>query len=190
VVDHYGKVLEAGTRGSSAKEGSADTVLATLAERELTGAISNTRMTARKQRDGVSGFEVPFTPEQVEQGLDEDGDPITAIVLDWGKQQQRQARGGRKPKLLRLLCRVLAKLTADRGFRFQPEPNGPTVQAVYGKELVAAFNEQYHVEGDAKQKRKKQWMAYQRALKTAVAGALVGVRNNPATEEEIIWARK
>jgi hypothetical protein len=190
VVDHYGKVLEAGTRGSSGKEGSADTVLATLAERELTGAISNTRMTARKQRDGVSGFEVPFTPERIEQGLDEDGDPITAIVLDWGKQQQRQARGGRKPKLLRLLCRVLAKLTADRGFRFQPEPNGPTVQAVYGKELVAAFNEQYHVEGDAKQKRKKQWMAYQRALKTAVAGALVGVRNNPATEEEIIWARK
>src|SRR5262249_47779320 len=65
VVDHYGKVLEAGTRGSSGKEGSADTVLATLAERELTGAISNTRMTARKQRDGVSGFEVPFTPERI-----------------------------------------------------------------------------------------------------------------------------
>jgi AAA domain len=66
VVDHYGKVAEAGTRGSSAKEGNADTVLATLAEREDTGTISRTRMAARKQRDGMSGFEVPFTPEVIE----------------------------------------------------------------------------------------------------------------------------
>jgi AAA domain len=87
-VDHYGKIVEAGTRGSSGKEGNADTVLATLAEREITGTISNTRMAARKQRDGMSGFETPFTPETVEQGLDEDGDPITAIVLDWGAQRQ------------------------------------------------------------------------------------------------------
>ena len=41
VVDHYGKVAEAGTRGSSAKEGNADTVLATLAEREDTGTIQD-----------------------------------------------------------------------------------------------------------------------------------------------------
>ena len=63
-IDHLGKVVEAGTRGSSGKEGNADTVLATLAEREITGAVSNSRMAARKQRDGVSGFEVPFTPER------------------------------------------------------------------------------------------------------------------------------
>jgi AAA domain len=189
VVDHYGKILEAGTRGSSAKEGTADTVLATLAERELTGAVSNTRMTARKQRDGISGFELPFTAEKVEQGLDEDGDPITAIVLDWGKQQQQQAKTGRKPKTLQLLCQVLAEVTADKGFRFQPEPGGPTTQAVYRKDLLAAFNERYHAEGNAAKKRKKRWAAYSRAMKAAVAAALVAVREI-ATGEEIIWARK
>jgi len=188
VVDHYGKVLEAGTRGSSGKEGSADTVLATLAERELTGAIANTRMAARKQRDGISGFEVPFTPERIEQGLDEDGDPITAIVLDWGKQQQQQAKAGRKSKNLKLLCRTLAEVTAAKGFRFQSEVGGPTVQAVYQKDLRAAFDERYHATGDVRKKRQQRWVAYSRALKAAVAAALIAVREI-TTGEEIIWAR-
>lgn len=189
VVDHYGKILEAGTRGSSGKEGNADTVLATLAERELTGAVANTRMAARKQRDGVSGFEVPYTPEKVELGLDEDGDPITAIVLDWGKQQGERPGPGRKPKHVRMLCQVLAEVTADKGFAFQPDPGGPVVQAVHRRDLLAAFNERCHAEGDAKQKRKKRWAAYSRAMTAAVAAALIGVRDN-ATGEEVIWARR
>src|SRR5262249_4192372 len=122
------------------------TMLATLAERELTGATASAGSRCRSPRSRS----------------DRDwakGDPNTPIVLGWGKQQQRQASSGRKPKLLRLLCRVLAKLAADKGFRFQPEPNGPTVQAVYGKELLAAFAEHYHVTGDAKQKRQKRWVA-------------------------------
>ena len=86
VVDHFGKMMESGTRGSSNKEGNADAVLATLADKELNGTISNTRLAVRKQRDGRSGFEIPFTPQVVELGLDEDGDPITAVVLDWGSR--------------------------------------------------------------------------------------------------------
>jgi hypothetical protein len=188
VEDHYGKVLEAGTRGSSGKEGSADTVLATLAERELTGTISNTRMTTRKQRDGISGFEVPFTPERVEQGLDEDGDPITAIVLDWGKQQQQQARSGRKPKALRLLCQLLADVAAKQGLAFQPDPGGPTVQAVRRGDLLREFGERYHAEGTPKQKRDKRYAAYRRAMKVAVATGLVATRDT-ASGEELVWAR-
>jgi RecA-family ATPase len=42
-VDHFGKVVETGTRGSSAKEGAADTVIALLADRELSGSVMNTR---------------------------------------------------------------------------------------------------------------------------------------------------
>jgi AAA domain len=109
-VDHHGKVVEAGTRGSSGKEGNADTVLVTLAEREITGAVAKTRMAARKQRDGICGFEVPFTPEAVELGLDEDGDPITAIVLDWGKQQrERRCRASVNPKTLTCFARCSPK---------------------------------------------------------------------------------
>jgi hypothetical protein len=52
-VDHFGKVVETGTRGSSAKESSADVVLALLADRDISGAISNTRMSVRKLRGGI-----------------------------------------------------------------------------------------------------------------------------------------
>jgi hypothetical protein len=129
VVDHYGKILEAGTRGSSGKEGSADTVLATLAERDMNGAATSTRMAARKQRDGISGFELPFTPERIDLGLDDDGDPITAIVLDWGKQRSEPPKTGRKSKAVKLLCHALAEVVATKGFMAQPEPGGPSVQA-------------------------------------------------------------
>ena len=67
-IDHFGKVVETGTRGSSAKEGAADTVIAMLADRELGGGVRNTRLAVRKQRDGVCGFEIPFTARMVETG--------------------------------------------------------------------------------------------------------------------------
>src|SRR6516162_10164628 len=51
-VDHFGKAVETGTRGTSAKEASADIVLAFLAERDINGKISKTRMALRKIRGG------------------------------------------------------------------------------------------------------------------------------------------
>src|SRR5262249_43395764 len=71
-IDHFGKIMDTGTRGSSAKEGHADAVLALLADRELNGTVSNTRLALRKQREGVSGLELPFTPKTVEIGTDAD----------------------------------------------------------------------------------------------------------------------
>lgn len=88
-IDHFGKVVETGTRGSSAKEGAADTVLALLADRELSGGVKNPRLAIRKQRDGLSGFEIPFIVQTVETGTDEDGDPITAQVIDWQAPQRQ-----------------------------------------------------------------------------------------------------
>ena len=83
-VDHFGKVIETGTRGSSAKEGAADTVIVLLGDRELSGGIKNTRLALRKQRDGISGLEVPFSVINKEAGVDEDGDAVTAPpVIDW-----------------------------------------------------------------------------------------------------------
>ena len=94
-IDHFGKVVETGTRGSSAKEGAADAVIALLADREVSGGVKNTRLAVRKQRDGVSGFEIPFTARMVETGIDDDGDPITAPVIDW--QATQQTAHGRRP---------------------------------------------------------------------------------------------
>jgi hypothetical protein len=186
-IDHLGKVVEAGTRGSSGKEGNADTVLATLAEREITGSISNGRMAIRKQRDGISGFAVPFVPEVVELGLDEDGDPVTAIILRWSKQQRQEQAKKPKSKDAELLCHVLAEVVAKQGFAFQPDPGGPAVQACHGSVLRAAFYERRHAEGTAKQKLDKHRVAFKRAMEIATAAALVAMRD--WNGEEVIWPR-
>ena len=73
-IDHFGKIVDTGTRGSSAKEGGADTVLAALADRDLAGTVKNSRLAVRKQRDGISGLEIPLTAQTVETGRDEDND--------------------------------------------------------------------------------------------------------------------
>ena len=188
VIDHLGKVAEAGTRGSSGKEGNADTVLTTLAEREITGAVSNSRMATRKQRDGISGFEVPFTPETVELGLDEDGDPITAIVLSWSKQQHQTTTQPRKSKDRTLLAKTLMDVIAKQGFAFQPDPGGPAVQACHDADLRAEFYARRLANGTVKQQADKKRAAFNRTLKAAREAGLILVRD--VNGKEIIWARQ
>src|SRR5262249_50683368 len=92
-IDYFGKTIETGTRGSSAKEASADAIIVTLADRELGGAVKNTRLGLRKLRDGMAGIEIPFTVHLVERGHDNDGDPILAPVIDWETAQAPQTAG-------------------------------------------------------------------------------------------------
>src|SRR6202043_582641 len=86
VVDHFGKLAETGTRGGSAKEGSADAVLALLAERDLSGNVSNPRMAVRKMRGAPTGAEIPFRTTVVDLGTDENGNTITSLTIEWGRE--------------------------------------------------------------------------------------------------------
>src|SRR5262249_57710576 len=101
-LDHFGKAVETGTRGSSAKEGHADVVLAILADRELAGTVTNTRLAVRKLRDGTAGLELPFAAKSIEAGTDPDGDPITRVVTDWQQQTIKPAAAAcsKSPRLL------------------------------------------------------------------------------------------
>ena len=56
-VDHFGKAVETGTRGTSAKEGSADVVIAMLGDKSVGGEVTNTRLALRKRRGGANGEE-------------------------------------------------------------------------------------------------------------------------------------
>ena len=84
-LDHFGKDGTRGTRGSSAKEGSADFVLALLGERDEDGAVSDLRMALRKVRGGATGRPTPFSLKVVSMGIDEDNDPVTSCVIEWGE---------------------------------------------------------------------------------------------------------
>jgi hypothetical protein len=175
-IDHFGKVVDTGTRGSSAKEGAVDTVLAALGSRDLNGTITETRLALRKQRDGVSGLELPYTAEVIETGRDEDADPITAIVLTWNEpaQTKTDTPEERWPKALRLFRRILASALAAAGQEIQGNAN--TVQAVCVDVVRLDFYHQHASDGNEEQRKEARRKAFYRALKDAQARNLIGCR--------------
>jgi hypothetical protein len=186
-VDHFGKVMETGTRGSSAKEGAADVVIALLADRELSGGVKNTRLAVRKQRDGVSGFEIPFAMQMVETGKDGDGDPITAPIIDWQAIQQTAQQDVRWTPSMQLLRRVLMIVLAD-GKNVRPFLNGPTVCACDLELVRTEFYRQYPADGTDKQKVEARRKAFSRSLKETIARGLICVREVDSVQ--LIWLAK
>ena len=187
-LDHFGKVVETGTRGSSAKEGHADVVLAVLADRELSGTVTNTRLAVRKMREGASGLEIPFTAQKVEIGTDPDGDPITRVVIDWGQQAAYQSTDAGWSKSLQLLRRILMTMLADAGTDVKPFADGPTVRAVSVELVRAEFYKQYVADGDARQKAAIRRMAFNRAIKTAHTSQLIATRE--LADVQLVWLVK
>ena len=83
-VAHFGKDISRGTRGASTREDAGDIVWVCLGERGVSGNTTNTRLAVRKHKGGEQGLEFPFTLRKVvEPEPDEDGDPITTMVVDW-----------------------------------------------------------------------------------------------------------
>jgi hypothetical protein len=184
-IDHFGKVLETGTRGSSAKEGAADTVLAVLADRELSGGVKNTRLAMRKQRDGVSGFEIPFTARMLETGIDDDGDPVTAPVIEWQSPQQTPQDDARWTQSMQILRRVLMTIIGDCGQMVRPFLDGPMVCACDTELVRAEFYRQYPADGTEQQKADARRKAFGRSVREAIARGVVASRE--LDRVQFIW---
>jgi hypothetical protein len=184
-IDHFGKVVETGTRGSSAKEGAADTVIALLADREVSGGVKNTRLALRKQRDGISGIEIPFTARIVETGVDDDADPVTATVIDWEATQQAPRGDARWTKSMQLLRRILGTTLVDCGQNVRPFPDGPSVRACDVEAARAEFYRQYPADGTEKQKADARRQAFNRSINAAQARGLVASREVEGVQ--LIW---
>jgi Bifunctional DNA primase/polymerase, N-terminal/AAA domain len=182
-VDHFGKVTDTGTRGSSAKEGAADVVLALLADREINGSVTNTRLAIRKQREGFAGLELHFTPKTVEVGTDQDGEPITRTVIDWNPAPAATADAG-WPKSVRLLQRILMTVLVD-GQDIQPFPDGPTVRACDLEVVRHEFYKQHPAEGPEKKKAETRRKAFNRAVDDAQARGLIATRE--IDNVQLVW---
>jgi hypothetical protein len=90
-IDHFGKQVETGTRGTSAKEGSADVVIAMLGDRSASGEVTNTRLALRKRRGGPNGEEHPFTARKV------DMDPTHCSSTWWETTRGGHVHTGERP---------------------------------------------------------------------------------------------
>jgi hypothetical protein len=177
-IDHFGKVAEVGTRGTSSKEGDADFVLALLGDRDLSGAVANPRLAIRKRRTGETGLEIPFRTEVVEIGRDLSDCPITTLTIVWTPSTAPGAKSTASgwPKATRLLRQVLMNVLVDHGKDMRPFPDGPTVRAADIEIVREEFYRSYAADGDAVAKQSARRQAFRRAVHDAQGRGNVGVR--------------
>ena len=185
-VDHFGKDLQAGTRGAYSKESSGDLVLACLGNKELSGSVTNTRLAVRKHRGGRQGHEYPFVLREVAAPEpDEDGEPITTMVVDWtGPVPETQSgpddpwakpkRQDQRTAALRLK-RVLMTILAEQGVDLPIAPDGPVVRMVDQKLVRKAFYACTPAEGSPEQKGRLRRQRFLAALDWAEQKQLIGV---------------
>ena len=195
-VDHFGKDMEAGTRGAAAKESSADSVLVCLGHKELSGAISNARLAVRKNRGGPQGQEYPFTLRRVEMGQDEDGEPETTMVVDWlppgataapsapDDPWAKPKRQDQRTAALRLK-RVLMAILADQGIDLPIAPDGPVVRMVDEKLVRKAFYACTPADGTPEQKGRFRRQRFLAALDWAEQQQLIGA--GEVNEVSYLW---
>ena len=191
-IDHFGKSLEAGTRGASSKEASGDVVLACLGDKQLSGSVTNTRLAVRKHRGGKQGQEYPFTLRLVDApGLDEDGDKITTMVVDWLPPGTAQAvappddpwalacrQQDQRTAMLRLK-RVMMTILAERGIDLPIPPDGPVVRMVDQEIVREVFYGCTPAEDGKtpKQQRQVRHTQFKRARDRAEQNGLISVGN-------------
>lgn len=183
-IDHYGKAIETGTRGSSAKEASADVVLAVLADRAPSGKVTNTRLVVRKQRNGPSGAEFPFRTITVPLGEDEDGEPFSSLAVEFYEAEQRQSAEAESKwtRSLVLLRRVLMALLAEAGEEIIPFANGPSVRAIRWQLVRAEFYKQYVTSDDDQKRQETKRKAFVRTLENAQIKGLITAREIDGTQ--------
>ena len=110
-------------------------MLACLGDKELSGSVINTRLAVRKNRGGQQGREYPFMLRMVEAPEpDEDGEPITTMVVDWvagvGRRSPAAAGSVGRPRrqdqrtaVLRLKRVLMAEL-AEQGWTCRSRRTG------------------------------------------------------------------
>jgi AAA domain len=187
-LDHFGKNVDAGLKGSVAKEIQADLILVCLGERELSGSVTNTRLAIRKCRGGPQGQVFPFTTRVVELlEKDEDGEPYTTLVIDWqpvppgGAAQEplpkdpwaKSRRQDQRTAVLRLK-RVLMSILADQGVELAIPPDGPIVRMVEQGKVRKQFY-LHTPDEDSTDKVKSRRQQFTRARDWAEAEQLIAV---------------
>jgi hypothetical protein len=198
-IDHFGKSIETGTRGSSVKESSGDLVLACLGERELSGRVLNTRLAVRKNRGGQQGQEFPFTLREVKGAEpDEDGEPVTTLVVDWTsgpgaaqpapppKDPWGQSRQRSQQVVAKRLKRAVMSTLAEHGVDLSIAPNGPTVRMV-DQEIVREefYRHTSAPDGTPEQKASFRRKQFRRAIEWAEVQELI--ESQEVDEKTYLW---
>jgi AAA domain/Bifunctional DNA primase/polymerase, N-terminal len=176
VCDHFGKNIDAGTRGSSAKEGRADAVLAVLGKPDQPPDEPR-KLLWRKIRNGVSGREIQFRlrKTQVVMGGVLVDTRCVEFILDGAESTSPSRRRGLGNEH-RVALNILADCIKQKPV---PVPPGLDIPGMMGC-LAHAWREAWRsyqaaVSGKGESERfKKQWQRMFADLKLAGAVSLAG----------------
>jgi AAA domain len=178
LVDHYGKIVDTGVRGSSAKSASADAILACLGDRDqATGETNNRRLAVAKLRAGPTGRIIPFELARTLDGL--------TCIVRWMDTEPESAAPKVKawPKALRIFKRALDEALGSVGKMTTPRAGMPEIRAVDQEAVRAEFYRQY-VADTPSAKRK----AFIRCAKDAVErGVMCSISTGPDLGQTIFW---
>lgn len=175
LIDHHGKVVETGIRGSSAKSAAADAILSVLCDRSPDGVISNRRMAVAKLRSGPMGRVVPFELRDYE----------ATCTVEWRVTDEARPVTQPKawPKSLAIFKRSLESALTDHGRKMRPFLDGPEVLAVDREMVRGEFMKAYPAD-NAKAKGE----AFRRCEKEAVAMGFAGSRAaGPDFAQTVFW---
>jgi hypothetical protein len=179
--DHFGKAVETGTRGTSAKEAAADVVIACLGERTQAGNVTNLRIAVRKLRGGATGVETAFTLRTIDMGVDEDQEAITTCAIDWCPVNvappPEASKGQGWPKSTTLFRAALLTVIETHGREQKPFPDRPAVRAVELEKVHEEFDRRYPLDGmDRRKALNKRRQVFKRSREEAQARGLIGGR--------------
>ncbi len=185
LIDHFGKAVETGVMGASAKAQSAEAILAVLSDKDGDGNHSNRRMTVAKLRGGPSGAVTPFKLRQVPVG----GQNATTCVVDWSAAETALVTKPEKERPAwtlksRLFKSCLGRVLGDHGQVKHPfGADAPQVKAVLLEKVRAEFIASYAA--DTHEAKKKQWV---RMLKETTERELVATRSlGTEPPQDWIW---
>jgi AAA domain len=182
-IDHFGKDADTGTRGASSKEDNADTLLAALGTKDITGVVTNPRLVLRKVRGAAGGREYPFSVRLVDLGLDAKGQPSTTLVIDWNAaadetgQQQKEDGWGKSSSMVTLRRCLMNVNFQEEGTEIRPWPDAAPVRAVKCDAIENEFRKSYVARsGTPSAAEEAKRKAFERALADAQQRNLIGYR--------------
>jgi hypothetical protein len=190
--DHFGKTVETGTRGTSAKEAAADVIIACLGDKDMAGNVTSKRIAIRKLRGGVTAAETPYVRRIVDLGFDQDNESITTCVIDWSpvtvSAPSQAAKGKGWPKTATVFRSALVTALKTCGKVHTPFAGDPPVRAVELEKVREEFDKRYPLDndGDRKKQMDKRRQVFRRSRTDAEAKGLIGGREIEG--KFMIWA--
>ena len=176
IIDHHGKAAETGVRGSSAKSGAADAILAALCDKDQEGEIGNRRLAVVKLRAGATGATFPFALKPI--AVDEWGN--TSCGVEWTGPVSAKPDRAAKPAWsgqARLFKTAMVHAMIDKGERKRPFGfEAPEVKAVTFEQVRIEFYARYP--GEMATKRK----AFHRFVSDASGKGLIASRDIGGTD--------